>query len=82
MSTVEHVYVSTACHHELHHRCREVCKFCPARCLCRCHPWRDEVMREVHRRFLAVIEQEVPDEPVIIDTDSVLAVLRRATRDD
>lgn len=32
-----HDYVSTACHHDLHDRCRKVCKFCDVPCGCRCH---------------------------------------------
>ncbi len=30
-------YVSTACHHGLHERCRKVCKHCPEACGCPCH---------------------------------------------
>lgn len=33
-----HFYISTACHHGLHSRCRTICKFCQERCLCPCHP--------------------------------------------
>lgn len=35
----EHVYLSTACHHELckTKQCRLTCKFCPAKCVCQCH---------------------------------------------
>lgn len=29
-----HSYVSTACHHGLHERCRITCKFCEAVCRC------------------------------------------------
>lgn len=32
-----HVYVSTACHHGLHDRCRQSCKFCAVACACPCH---------------------------------------------
>jgi hypothetical protein len=32
-----HVYTSTACHHDLHERCRRVCKFCDQPCGCACH---------------------------------------------
>lgn len=32
-----HVYVSTACLHGLHDRCRLQCKFCPSTCHCDCH---------------------------------------------
>ncbi len=32
-----HNYVSTACHHELHDRCRKQCKFCAQPCGCWCH---------------------------------------------
>ncbi len=35
--TLDHVYTSTACHHELHDQCRQVCKFCESACLCPCH---------------------------------------------
>lgn len=34
---MKHAYVSTACVHEQHVRCRRVCKFCPAECACECH---------------------------------------------
>jgi hypothetical protein len=33
----DHAYVSTACIHELHDRCRLTCKFCEAICRCPCH---------------------------------------------
>ncbi len=33
----KHVYVSTACQHGLHDRCRQQCKFCETPCLCDCH---------------------------------------------
>lgn len=32
-----HNYLSTACLHGLHDRCRENCKFCAAPCRCECH---------------------------------------------
>lgn len=32
-----HAYTSTACGHDLHHRCRRTCKFCDAPCECPCH---------------------------------------------
>lgn len=34
---VVHQYVSTACQHQLHARCRRTCKFCETYCLCACH---------------------------------------------
>jgi hypothetical protein len=34
---VTHTYISTACHHELHRRCRDLCKFCEEPCSCSCH---------------------------------------------
>lgn len=36
----EHWYLSTACHHLLHDKCRLTCKFCPepcSSCVCACH---------------------------------------------
>ena len=33
----DHDYTSTACYHGQHDRCRQLCKFCLARCQCRCH---------------------------------------------
>ena len=30
-------YYSTSCIHGLHDRCLGECKFCPAKCRCRCH---------------------------------------------
>lgn len=32
-----HGYLSTACWHGAHERCRRVCKFCQAPCRCSCH---------------------------------------------
>lgn len=32
-----HFYLSTACFHDLHDRCRVTCKFCAAPCSCDCH---------------------------------------------
>ena len=32
----EHKYVSTACQHGIHERCRLVCKFCDQSCRCNC----------------------------------------------
>ena len=32
-----HVYLSTACLHGFHDRCRMKCKFCQADCFCQCH---------------------------------------------
>ena len=37
MTEDEHVYLSTACHHELHEECRKECKFCEVSCVCDCH---------------------------------------------
>ena len=34
---IEHDYLSTACLHELHGRCRLTCKFCQIPCRCPCH---------------------------------------------
>lgn len=31
-----HAYISTACQHGEHERCRRTCKFCPAECRCDC----------------------------------------------
>ena len=33
----EHEYLSTACMHEMHDRCRMTCKWCTAGCRCTCH---------------------------------------------
>jgi hypothetical protein len=32
-----HRYLSTACHHQQHERCRMRCKFCEVACVCACH---------------------------------------------
>lgn len=32
-----HAYLATACLHQLHDRCRLVCKFCNTPCNCPCH---------------------------------------------
>jgi CHC2 zinc finger len=34
---VYHDYVSTACVHDRHERCRQFCKFCGVKCRCACH---------------------------------------------
>ncbi len=34
-----HDYVSTACLHRLHDKCRLTCKYCKSACLCACHRW-------------------------------------------
>ena len=39
----EHVYISTACLHEEHGRCRRTCKFCAALCQCECHAMGEEL---------------------------------------
>ena len=36
-ATNVHDYLSTACYHELHARCRQSCKFCAIVCRCECH---------------------------------------------
>ena len=33
----EHHYLSTACYHDIHSACRLICKYCPEKCLCKCH---------------------------------------------
>lgn len=33
----DHDYLSTACFHAEHERCRRSCKFCSAQCRCHCH---------------------------------------------
>lgn len=33
----EHHYLSTACFHGHHDRCRRICKYCSALCECACH---------------------------------------------
>jgi hypothetical protein len=33
----KHSYLSTACYHGQHERCRKRCKFCDATCECECH---------------------------------------------
>ncbi len=33
----DHLYLSTACYHELHSKCRLVCKYCGEDCICPCH---------------------------------------------
>lgn len=34
---VPHDYLSTACVHDLHNRCRQRCKYCWVPCNCPCH---------------------------------------------
>jgi hypothetical protein len=33
----DHAYLSTACLHREHGKCRRVCKYCPSECQCSCH---------------------------------------------
>ena len=42
MNDRTHVYTSTSCLHDLHGRCRRVCKFCNEPCMCICH-WRESM---------------------------------------
>jgi hypothetical protein len=44
MTEDEHVYLSTACHHELHSECRKQCKFCSVDCVCDCHVENDATL--------------------------------------
>lgn len=37
MNVTVHEYISTACHHGIHARCRKMCKFCDQPCGCHCH---------------------------------------------
>lgn len=37
-----HSYISTACLHQLHRKCRVKCKWCEARCICDCHEYNKE----------------------------------------
>jgi hypothetical protein len=34
---IRHRYLSTACYHREHVRCRLTCKFCETPCICDCH---------------------------------------------
>lgn len=36
-----HDYLSTACLHYLHDRCRRTCKWCQSFCTCDCHRWEE-----------------------------------------
>jgi hypothetical protein len=40
-----HNYLSTACFHGLHERCRQHCKFCDVQCKCGCHKQAARVTR-------------------------------------
>lgn len=37
LAPLKHDYISTACFHALHERCRKTCKFCSTDCRCTCH---------------------------------------------
>lgn len=43
----EHVYLSTACFHELHDACRLRCPFCDVYCSCDCHDGQRPAAAEV-----------------------------------
>lgn len=55
-----HIYISTACQHDLHTRCRRVCKYCNEACLCLCHTRPKEI---------AVTNPESLDNPATPDSD-------------
>lgn len=44
--SLPHEFVSSECQHRLHDDCRELCEYCPARCLCVCHRWPISVERQ------------------------------------
>jgi len=49
VSSPPHVYLSTACMHELHDKCIKKCKFCPSKCVCDCHVWNRDQGEEEKR---------------------------------
>lgn len=55
MIQVVHQYLSTACLHGLHDRCRKQCKFCTAECICACH--RSEVVTEETKDYRAAKDE-------------------------
>lgn len=68
----EHVYESTACHHNLHDQCRRSCKFCASSCICKCHlPESDQKQFEVCGRTADV---EGPPE-LIAERDALRTAL-------
>ena len=49
---ISHNYLSTACTHGIHGRCRFTCKFCHEVCVCQCHAEQAEASRkEVEEAF-------------------------------
>lgn len=42
----KHEYLSTACYHGLHERCRKECKFCGVKCNCPCHEMEQKAKAE------------------------------------
>jgi hypothetical protein len=84
-----HVYVSTACHHGKHGKCRNTCKYCDEPCACReCdhasardlpEPWVDQargVARELLRYSLSTGEVVPPELLHRIEEDRALFWLR------
>lgn len=69
----EHSYLSTACGHKIHRRCRLTCKFCGAPCECRCHSDGLEPDRELREQIQAAVAgaQEAGLDPA----DAVLRLL-------
>ena len=50
---MRHTYISTACQHARHKRCKVKCKFCTATCLCKCHAEHpsDRLRKHLDRKF-------------------------------
>ena len=81
MST-EHDYLSTACHHDLHDRCRKECKFCATPCKCPCHGihlhFTREELQMALRACILLDSQTTQNEPAMYN---LLRKLERARPD-
>lgn len=73
-----HQYVSTACQHGLHDRCRQACKFCQTPCKCEHHLPQVEATGELPEDEPAMthpqenedeIEEEVLEDAIDVETE-------------
>jgi hypothetical protein len=64
----EHRYVSTACQHGKHERCRLACKFCGTACVCGCgHQQKQTAIEKLKARRFEVEDAEPPACPICGD---------------
>jgi len=72
-----HQYVSTACQHGLHARCRQKCKFCDVDCLCLCH--RSNIQNSLNRIEAALTAVQKQGVVVMQELDDLKAQVEETT---